>query len=93
MLLAGNYPAFLKNRILSSTGHLSNKACGEALAETATNALRHVWLCHLSAENNHPELARKTVEGKLKDKGFDVGGKLQLTVLKRTSPSEIYELT
>ena len=62
MLQQGNYPQYLKERILGPTGHLSNDACGEALANYATSALRHVWLCHLSEENNHPELARKTVE-------------------------------
>ena len=93
MLLGGPYPQHLKERILGPNGHLSNKACGEALAENATNRLRHVWLCHLSEENNHPELARKTVEEILQQKGLHAGTDFKLDVLKRKSPSEIYELT
>lgn len=93
MLKNGHYPQHLKQRILSDTGHLSNINCAKALAESATEKLRNVWLCHLSEENNHPELARKTVEEALASGGFDVNGKLRLTVLKRTTPSDIYELT
>ena len=74
-------------------GHLSNSACGEALAQNMTERLRRVWLCHLSEENNHPELARKTVEAILAGYGILVGKDLQLDVLKRTVPSGFYELT
>ncbi len=93
MLQAGNYPQYLKNRILSGTGHLSNSDCGRALAENLTERLKHIWLCHLSEENNHPELARKTVEETLHASGIKTGDNLILEVLKRKSPSEIYELT
>jgi phosphoribosyl 1,2-cyclic phosphodiesterase len=79
-------------RITSCTGHLSNTACGEAIANNMSEKLRNVWLCHLSEENNHPELARKTVEAILRSYGIVVGKDLQLEVLKRTKPSGIYEL-
>ena len=65
---------------------------GKALAENATEALRHVWLCHLSEENNHPELARKTVEQILRSYGIVAGKDFMLEVLKRKTPSEIYTL-
>lgn len=93
MVRRGPYPAHLKRRILSPVGHLSNSACGEALAQNMTERLRRVWLCHLSEENNHPELARKTVEAILAGYGILVGKDLQLDVLKRTVPSGFYELT
>ena len=57
-----------------------------------TEQLRHVWLCHLSEENNHPELARKTVETMLRSYGIVAGKDLQLEVLKRTKPTGIFEL-
>jgi len=57
-----------------------------------TEKLRHVWLCHLSEENNHPELARKTVETILRSYGIIPGKDIQLEVLKRKIPSEVYEL-
>ena len=54
--------------------------------------LKHVWLCHLSEENNHPELARKTVEAILRSHGIVAGADLQLEVLKRKSPTGIFDL-
>jgi phosphoribosyl 1,2-cyclic phosphodiesterase len=92
MVNNGPYPQFLKGRILSKTGHLSNRSCGLALVENMTEELRYVWLCHLSEENNHPELARKTVESILRDYGIIVGVDVKMEVLKRTTPSGVYEL-
>ena len=57
MLRYGRYPAFLKKRILSEHGHLSNDACAEAVAWFAERGTRHFLLAHLSRENNTPELA------------------------------------
>lgn len=92
MLQQGPYPQYLKDRILGPNGHLCNDACGEALANYATPALKHVWLCHLSEENNHPELARKTVEQILRNHGIVAGKDFLLEVLKRKTPSEVYDL-
>ncbi len=92
MLKQGHYPQYLKERILSDTGHLSNDDCAVSIAENATERLRHVWLCHLSEENNHPELARKTIETILRSYGIVVGTDFNLEVLKRTKPSGIFEL-
>ncbi len=92
MLLHGPYPDHLKRRITSGTGHLSNNLCGEAIAKHATQDLRYVWLCHLSEENNHPELARKTVEAVLRSYGIVAGKDFQLGVLKRTMPTGIFDL-
>ena len=92
MLLQGPYPQHLKDRIKSKTGHLSNKDCAVAIAENMKEGLKHVWLCHLSEENNHPELARKTVESVLRQYGIVVGKDVQLEVLKRKTPSGIYDL-
>jgi len=92
MLQAGPYPQYLKDRISGPNGHLSNEECGVVLAEHATDKLRHVWLCHLSEDNNHPELARKTIEQILHSYGIIIGKEFELDVLKRKSPSEIYDL-
>ena len=90
MLKMGPYPRHLKERIISSTGHMSNAATAEFLAENISEHLQHIWLCHLSKDNNHPELAYKTVEWKLKSKGVLIGKDVQLTALKRNTPSEVY---
>lgn len=92
MLLRGSYPKHLQQRILSDNGHLSNYNCGVAITENATPELKHVWLCHISEDNNHPELARKTVEQVLRSHGIIAGTDFQLEVLRRKIPSEIYDL-
>ena len=92
MVQQGPYPEFLKKRILSGSGHLSNVDCGHALAENMTEQLHRVWLCHLSEENNHPELARKTVETILRSYGIIPGKDLELEVLRRQMPTGVYEL-
>jgi phosphoribosyl 1,2-cyclic phosphodiesterase len=72
MLREGSYPDFLKERILSSNGHLSNLQCAEALAACKGNGLRTVVLAHLSDENNHPDLARASANAALVDSGADL---------------------
>ena len=68
------------------------RANAVALAENASENLKHVWLCHLSEENNHPELARKTVEMILGSYGIVAGKDFMLEVLKRKTPSNLFDL-
>ena len=57
MLLKGKYHAMLKSRIRGGHGHMSNDECAEALKEINHPGLKHVFLCHLSHNNNTPQLA------------------------------------
>jgi len=54
-------PFSVKQRILSSHGHLSNRAAAELALGAMTSALRHVVLGHLSRDCNSPDLAVQTV--------------------------------
>lgn len=92
MLYAGSYPMHLKERITGENGHLSNNECAETLVNNASPNLKQVWLCHLSEENNHPELARKTVESVLRSNGIICGVDFHLEILKRKTASGAYEL-
>jgi phosphoribosyl 1,2-cyclic phosphodiesterase len=92
MLKSGSYPAFLKERVSSPTGHMSNHNAAEFLATNFTPALKNIWLCHLSRDNNHPELAYKTVEYRLWQEGIKTGKDVLLATLKRMTPSELYDL-
>lgn len=91
MLRFGTYPPFLKERIASPTGHLSNREAAEFLATHYNPQLKNIWLCHLSRDNNHPELAYKTVDERLYQEGIRVGKDVSLVALKRTTPSDLYE--
>lgn len=91
MLTNGNYPYHLKQRIISGMGHLSNRLTGELLTSIYNNHLDEIWLCHLSQDNNHPELAYKTIEYALKEKGIRVGEDVTLKTLSRGKPSGLRE--
>ena len=67
MLTHGPYPDWLKRRILSDEGHLSNEATGFYLSKLIGDKTKKVYLMHLSEENNRPDLALKTVKKTLKE--------------------------
>ncbi len=90
MLRDGNYPEHLKNRIIAKTGHLSNDQCGSFLSENFNPRLKNIFLCHLSRENNLPELAYTAVQNYLEEKQVVVGKDVQLITLDRTEPSELF---
>lgn len=92
MLLNGPYPTYLKERILSPRGHQSNVTCGELIARNYHEGLRNIWLCHLSLENNDPQVAYNTVADRLRDAGIVPGEDVYLKALERTTPSRIYRL-
>lgn len=62
MLWEGTYPYLLKRRVASSHGHLSNDQAFELIRDYAGPELLHVFLSHLSGENNRPELAETRFE-------------------------------
>ena len=87
MLRQGRYPEMLKQRITSGRGHLANIQTADALAKNFHEGLKRIWLCHLSEENNHPELAKKTIETHLRAFGLIAGTDFQLEVLRRKIPT------
>jgi len=91
MLKFGPYPDYLKKRVAGPTGHLSNQEAAEFLATNYTPELKNIWLCHLSRDNNHPDLAYKTINNRLFYEGVRVGKDVTLETLKRFNPSVIYE--
>lgn len=93
MLLNGPYPTYLKERILSPKGHQSNAVCGMVLARNYHEGMKHIWLCHLSLENNDPGLAYRTVEERLGEAGVQAGEDVYLEALPRTEASETFDLT
>ncbi len=85
MLRTGRYPYLLKKRVAGNNGHLSNRAAAEILGAYATERLSRVFLCHLSNENNTPELALNTISQA-------INPDIKITVLPRTSPTCLFEL-
>lgn len=74
MLANGPYPAYLKARIRTENGHLDNADTAKFLSEIAPRGtLSHIFLCHLSKDNNTPETALRTIGESLGKCGLKVG--------------------
>ena len=80
MLQVGPYPYYLKQRILSNKGHLSNENSGKLLRRLISDNLKYIFLGHLSKENNYPEL------NELLEKD------IVLKVAHRDQPSELVKI-
>lgn len=102
MLEQGRYPQYLKARIRTANGHMDNVATASYLRQLATRRLREVWLCHLSQDNNTPELALDASRRALQAAGLTVGGPddtlsdrgadVRLAALPRFEPTRWYVL-
>ena len=62
ILMNGKYPYHLKQRIISDTGHLSNKDTSYYLSKLSGDNTKYIVLTHLSEENNDPEVALNTLK-------------------------------
>ena len=84
MLKNGIYPFYLKQRILSSKGHLSNAACADELADLVKSGTLRLMLGHLSEQNNTPDLALATAISSLERAGLKFRSDFTLDI----APSE-----
>jgi phosphoribosyl 1,2-cyclic phosphodiesterase len=83
MLRVGPYPWSLKQRLMGRYGHLSNTAVARFIREQYDGTAEHVVLAHLSAKNNHPEIARQEAAGALRDRGLSTA---RLTITSQDEP-------
>lgn len=67
MLRNGSYPYYLKTRIFSKNGHLSNVECAKFAEKLIKNGTTRIILGHLSQENNTPVTADNTVQNGLEN--------------------------
>jgi phosphoribosyl 1,2-cyclic phosphodiesterase len=73
MLKNGSYPFYLKERILSDKGHLSNAVCAETVVKLARSGVTRFTLAHLSEENNTTDRAVNTSHTALNAAGMQPG--------------------
>lgn len=94
MLENGSYPHYLKLRVRGEGGHLSNDECADVLKQVYHQELKHVFLCHLSADNNTPDKAFQTASRAIREKGGIVGvDGVALVSLPRTEATLVYQLS
>lgn len=68
LLLNSNRPQYLKQRILSTKGHLSNEECSKYLKEIVSESTKRVILAHLSEECNTEEIAKDEIKNSFGEK-------------------------
>lgn len=81
LLKNGEYPYYLKQRILSNKGHLSNDSCAKELPYFVENNTLRLMLGHLSRENNTPHIAFQTALRELEKMGMKIGTDFTLEVV------------
>jgi phosphoribosyl 1,2-cyclic phosphodiesterase len=91
MLKKGSYPYMLKQRILGLNGHLANITAGSLLGDIMNEKIRHVFLGHLSSENNTEQIAFDTVKKVLESRNIIVGRDLCVEMAKRDCASRCIE--
>ena len=89
MLMDGNRPYYLKQRILGDKGHLNNEETANYLATFIGEKTKKIILIHLSEDNNTPELALKTVKDILRNKGIDFSN---IIVSEQHSSTELVKI-
>lgn len=84
MLMTGSYPFHLKNRIRGNYGHLSNDQALELFVEHRPPHMTHLFLSHLSRENNSPKIVKNTFA--------KMAGSTQIIVASRDKESSLYHI-
>jgi phosphoribosyl 1,2-cyclic phosphodiesterase len=88
LLRNGPYPKFLKERISGPRGHLSNDDGAELAVHAAAHGAGHVFLAHLSDENNLPQLALASTSRAMRR----AGSLTHFSVAPRGQPGERVDL-
>jgi phosphoribosyl 1,2-cyclic phosphodiesterase len=88
MLKVGPYPWVVKQRVLSRTGHLSNHAVSEYLADPDgfDGRARYLVLGHVSLENNHPDVARISAQEALSRRPSETAFRGEMLVATQNAP-------
>ena len=84
MLELGNYPLSLKNRIRGGVGHISNKEALQLFLAHRPSFMTHLFLAHLSKNNNTPEIAEALFKS--------VAGETRIIVASRSGETEVFEI-
>lgn len=89
MLMNGKYPKWLKIRVNSDVGHLSNDSCAFYMSKLIGPNTKEVVLAHLSEENNTPEIALETIKGTFKEYEIDFNNIIAAKQFEKTELTKI----
>ena len=91
LLFTSSRPFYLKQRIDSVKGHMSNADTAYNLAQLVGNQTKHVILAHPSRECNTVELALSTITEVFDEYGIDQS-QFTIEVATQDVPTEVYEM-
>ena len=86
MLMDGPYPRFLKERVISDKGHLSNTTTSKYLKKLVGDRTKYIILAHISEKNNTEELAYECTKKALED------DKIEVLIAKQYEESQMIEV-
>ncbi len=89
MLMHGRYPKWLKARVSSDVGHLSNESSAFYLTKLIGENTKEIILAHLSEENNTPELALETLNKEFAENNIKFSN---IVVAKQEERTDIIEV-
>lgn len=89
MLQMGSYPWSTKRRILSDVGHVSNEDAAIAMSDVVFEKDTHIYLSHLSKDNNMKDLARLSVAQTLQSVGIMPGEFVHLHDTDAEEPTKL----
>ncbi|HZT70818.1 MAG TPA: MBL fold metallo-hydrolase [Terriglobia bacterium] len=89
MLKTGPYPWFVKQRVMSRHGHLSNHATAGFLAEDYDGSAQVLVLAHLSDKNNHPGLVMHSATQAFEKRGH--GRPAELHLASQNEPTRVFQ--
>jgi phosphoribosyl 1,2-cyclic phosphodiesterase len=89
MLKTGPYPWFVKQRVMSRHGHLSNHATAGFLAEDYDGSAQVLVLAHLSDKNNHPGLVMHSATQAFEKRGN--GRPAELHLASQNEPTKVFQ--
>jgi phosphoribosyl 1,2-cyclic phosphodiesterase len=92
MLEHGRYPIHLKNRIRNGEGHLSNRQALELFLAHRPPHQTHLFLAHLSEQNNHPDKALEAFALYQKDMHISVASRYEASGLYHIRSNNTYPL-
>lgn len=85
MLANGPYPSHLKKRISGGNGHLSNMQALQLFLKHRNKQLSHLFLSHLSNENNSPALVERLFNHHTSN--------TQIVIASRFNPTPVFEVS
>jgi len=91
MLKVGPYPWYVKQRVMSRHGHLSNRTTAQFLTEDFDGAAQVLVLAHLSENNNHPEIARLSAVEALEARTHPPADGLELHLASQSTPTKVFQ--